>query len=244
MDNLENSFFRLNRYIAMCGICSRRDADKLIAAGIVCVNGENAAPGMKVTSSDIVSISGREIHPADNNTIIAYNKPAGVVCTERDVHAKRTITGELSLPVRVTYAGRLDKESEGLMILTDDGSLINQMMRAANGHEKQYEVTVDRNISDAFINSMRNGIWLEELGQKTRKCQVIRKDTYSFTIILTQGLNRQIRRMCAACGYNVVRLVRSRIMNIRLGDLPTGEYRRIEGAERQELYKECMDDPE
>ena len=230
---------RLNKYIAACGICSRREADKLIESGRVCVNGQTAVSGMQVSDADIVSVDQKTVKPVAEKVVLAYNKPVGVTCTEKDKYAEQTITQALHYPVRLTYAGRLDKESEGLMIMTNDGELIQRMMKGANRHEKEYVVNVDREITDVFLEGMSKGVYLKELGETTRPCRLekIGKDT--FKIILTQGLNRQIRRMCGEFGYGIKQLVRVRIMNIELKTLKTGEYRVIQGGELLELYRLC-----
>ncbi|MCR4902511.1 MAG: rRNA pseudouridine synthase [Butyrivibrio sp.] len=228
---------RLNKYLAACGICSRRDADKLIEAGRVKVNGTAPEKGLKVITGDRVEVDGKIVMPVEKKTVIAYNKPVGVVCTEKDEHAERIITKELNLDKRVTYAGRLDKDSCGLMIMTDDGDLINAMMRGSNKHEKEYIVEVDRDIDDKNLELLRQGIYIKDLDVTTRKCKVVRKGKRKFDIILTQGLNRQIRRMCSELGFNVVTLKRIRIMNVELGNLKSGQYRNLDEKERNELYK-------
>ncbi|WP_029321635.1 pseudouridine synthase [Butyrivibrio sp. AE3004] len=228
---------RLNKYIAMCGICSRREADKIIQDGRITVNGEIAKMGIKVSEKDIICFDGKVIDTAKEKTVIAYNKPVGVVCTEKDEHAKRTIIEDINFGKRVTYAGRLDKDSEGLMILTDDGNLIEAMMKSKNGHEKEYEVIVDKKISDEFLKGMEKGVYLKDLDRTTRPCKVKKIDDNSFKIILTQGLNRQIRRMCKAFGYDVLKLKRIRILNVKLGNLKYSEYRILEGQELENLYK-------
>lgn len=230
---------RLNKYIAACGVCSRREADKLIAGGRVRVNGQTGISGMQVSEEDLVEVDEKAVRPALSKTVLAYHKPVGVTCTEKDKHAEKTIVEVLDYPVRLTYAGRLDKESEGLIIMTNDGELIQAMMKAANHHEKEYIVTVDREITDSFLEDMAKGVYLEELDETTRPCSLEKIGKYTFKIILTQGLNRQIRRMCAQLGYGVRRLVRVRIMNIGLGALKAGEYREIKGEELFCLYRLC-----
>jgi len=167
---------------------------------------------------------------------LAYNKPVGVTCTEKDRHAQVTIKDVLEYPVRVTYAGRLDKDSEGLLLMTNDGDLINGLMKAANFHEKEYMVRVNKPITKEFLKKMSEGVMLKELKVKTRPCFVKEEGKFIFRIILTQGLNRQIRRMCKECGYTVTSIRRVRIANIMLGDLETGAYRQLTGAELKELY--------
>lgn len=228
---------RLNKYLAQCGICSRREADGLIAAGRVEVNGRMADMGVKVSAEDAVAVDGKLLKGRDDKVVLAYYKPQGVVCTERDSHADRIVTQEIGYPVRVTYAGRLDKDSEGLLLLSNDGDLIQRMMKGANGHEKEYVVRVKQELTDSFLKRLAAGIWLPELGVTTRPCRVRQSGKYTFHIILTQGLNRQIRRMCQALSVDVVSLKRVRVINITLDGLRPGEYRLIEGEERDALYE-------
>ncbi|MBR4667859.1 MAG: rRNA pseudouridine synthase [Butyrivibrio sp.] len=232
---------RLNQYIASCGICSRREADKIIDAGRVSVNGEKASFGMQVTDGDVVEVNGKKITPKTETVVLAYYKPVGVVCTEKDAHAEKTVIEEIKYPQRVTYAGRLDKDSEGLLILSNDGNLINAMMKSANKHEKEYEVTVDGKISGDFLNRMANGVYLPELDRTTRGCKIKKTGPDSFNIILTQGLNRQIRRMCEALGYKVKKLKRIRVMTVKLSDynLKPGKYVELKNEEIDRLYKAC-----
>lgn len=229
---------RLNKYISEAGICSRREADRLIESGQVLVDGVRASCGMKVQTGQRVQVGSRIIGGKDEKVVLAVYKPVGIICTE-DRRTKNNIVRFLDYPVRVTYAGRLDKDSEGLLLMTNDGDLINQIMRGRNLHEKEYKVTVDREITEDFIKKMSAGVHIvdEEKGLDavTRPCTVRREGKYTFRIILTQGLNRQIRRMCQACGYRVRTLKRVRIMNIVLGDLKPGEYRKVEGEELEML---------
>lgn len=230
---------RLNKYLASCGLCSRRDADKRIEAGEVLVNGVKAQAGMKVGPEDLVEVRGKRLRAPEEKVVLAYYKPVGVVCTERDAHAERILMKEVDYPKRVTYAGRLDKDSEGLLLLTDDGSLIDAMMRGKNGHEKEYIVKTDKAWTDAAIESMSEGVFLEELGQSTRPCKIEKIGDKTIRMILTQGLNRQIRRMCEAQGYRVRSLKRTRVINIELGKLKPGEYRELTENERMQLYRLC-----
>ncbi len=230
---------RLNKYIADCGVCSRREADRLIEAGRVTLNGNIAKSGMQVGEDDIVEVNGRRIRHGVKKVVLAYNKPSGVVCTEKDKYADKTITDAVRYPIRLTYAGRLDKDSEGLMIMTNDGELIQQMTKGSNRHEKEYIVKTDKEITQEFLESMSRGVYLEELECTTRECRTEQIGKYTFRIVLTQGLNRQIRRMCRCFGYNIRSLVRVRVLNIRLGRLKSGEYREITGEELEELYREC-----
>lgn len=227
---------RLNKYLSEAGVCSRRDADKLVEQGKVTVNGEKACLGMKVCASDEVYVSGRLVGVKEKPVILAFYKPKGIVCTF-EKREENNIIKYLNYPVRVTYAGRLDKESEGLIIMTNQGELLNNMMRSKNEHEKEYIVTVDKPVTAEFIEKMVGGMWLPELGVQTRKCKVKKISSRQFRIILTQGLNRQIRRMCRSCDYHVRNLVRVRIMNIQLGDLEIGRYRELSNEEIQKLYK-------
>lgn len=227
---------RLNKYLAMCGVCSRRDADTMIDAGQVRVNGRTAVRGMQIGGSDTVEVNGRKLQRQQDKIILAFYKPVGVVCTERDKHADKIVAQYIHCPVRVTYAGRLDKDSEGLLLLTNDGELIERMMRGANHHEKEYIVKVDKEITADFTDALRNGIYLKELRQTTRKCEAEQIGKYTFRIVLTQGLNRQIRRMCRSEGYEVVTLKRVRIMNITLDGLRQGEYRELTEEEKERLY--------
>lgn len=232
---------RLNKYIASCGICSRRDADKLIASGRITVDGNNPSPGCDISDAQIVCLDGRIIAPRNEHSYYVYYKPVGVVCTERDVHAERTVIEELGLSERVTYAGRLDKESEGLLIMTDDGDLIQAMMKGANGHEKEYEVEIDRAVTEEFLNEMAKGVYLHELGRTTLPCRIKRTGERSFNIILTQGLNRQIRRMCSELGAEVKKLKRIRIMSLKLADygLTPGKYVKLDSSELSRLYRDA-----
>ena len=229
---------RLNKYLAHCGVCSRREADRLIGQGKVLVNGQTVVPGRMVGETDDVTVSGRTVHNSKKTVVLAYNKPVGVTCTEKDPHADKKITDMIKYPVRVTYAGRLDKDSEGLLLLTNDGDLIQAMMRGSNHQEKEYAVRVDREISEAFLNKMTGGIYLEDLDVTTKPCKVKQISKFTFNIILTQGLNRQVRRMCSACRYQVKSLRRIRVMHIELGNLKPGEYVELSDADVERLYRD------
>ena len=189
---------RLNKYLSEAGVCSRREADRLIESGKVTVDGVTAQMGMRVTAGQIVKVGKKTVSKQDEMIVLAVNKPKGIVCTE-DQRERDSIVRFLNYPVRVTYAGRLDKDSRGLLLMTNNGDIINQMMRAANRHEKEYKVTVDKEITEQFIKKMSEGVPI--LDTVTRPCTVKKIGKYTFSIILTQGLNRQIRRMCAAFGY-------------------------------------------
>lgn len=225
---------RLNKYLSEAGVCSRREADRLIESGKVTVDGVTAQMGMRVTAGQIVKVGKKTVSKQDEMIVLAVNKPKGIVCTE-DQRERDSIVRFLNYPVRVTYAGRLDKDSRGLLLMTNNGDIINQMMRAANCHEKEYKVTVDKEITEQFIKKMSEEVPI--LDTVTRPCTVKKIGKYTFSIILTQGLNRQIRRMCAAFGYEVKDLVRIRIMNIRLGSLKEGAYRKLTDEELEELYE-------
>ena len=224
---------RLNKYLRGQGICSRREADKYIEAGKVTINGHIAGMGEKVDGTEEILFDGRLVSAArEEKIVLAMNKPAGIVCSSKE---KDNIIDYLKYPKRVYPVGRLDKDSTGLILLTNDGELMNEILKARNYHEKEYEVRVRERITADFIRGMSEGVWLSELGVKTRPCKVKKVDAYTFRIILTQGLNRQIRRMCAYFNFRVVTLKRIRIMNIQLGDLKEGEWREIKGRELREL---------
>lgn len=231
---------RLNKYISDAGVCSRREADRLIASGIVLVDGRKAECGMKIRRGQKVQVGKKVISGRDEMVVLAVYKPAGIICTE-DRRVRNNIVSFLKYPVRVTYAGRLDKDSEGLLLMTNNGELIDQMMRARNMHEKEYKVTVTKEITDDFIRRMSEGVHIQDEEKKldavTRPCVVKKEGKYTFRIILTQGLNRQIRRMCEALGFRVRTLKRVRIMNIELGQLRPGEYRRLTDTELNELHR-------
>lgn len=230
---------RLNKYLAECGVCSRREADRYIEQGRVKVNGKIAVSGMQVSEEDRVTVSGKLVQPMEEKVVLAYHKPIGVTCTEKDKYAAKTITEALKYPIRLTYAGRLDKDSTGLIIMTNDGDLIQRMMKGANRHEKEYTVKVNKEITADFLEKMAKGVYLKELEQTTRPCELEQLGKYTFRITITQGLNRQIRRMCATLGYQVETLRRDRVVNIELGKLPVGKYREITGEERYNLYRIC-----
>ena len=233
---------RLNKYLSEAGVCSRREADRLIESGIVTVDGKTAAPGMKVEDGQEIRVGKKVVKSKTEKTVLAVYKPAGIVCTE-DKREKKNIIRFLNYPVRITYAGRLDKDSEGLLIMTNDGDLINGMMRARYAHEKEYKVRVNKEVTPEFIEKMSRGVHIRDkeknLDAVTRPCTVKKTGKYTFSIILTQGLNRQIRRMCEALGYKVTKLVRIRIMNVELGSLKSGAVRKIEGQELKKLYEQA-----
>ncbi len=231
---------RLNKYISAAGICSRREADRLIESGRVAVNGSIAHAGMQVDENCEVLVNGKRIGSATpKKVVLAYYKPIGVTCTERDKHADKALGDIFKYPVRVTYAGRLDKDSEGLLLMTNDGALIEQMMRGSNGHEKEYVVKVDKEITDEFLQKMKTGVFLKELKITTRPCRIKAEGKFTFRIILTQGVNKQIRRMCQELGFQVKSLKRVRVVNIELAKLRPGEYREVTGVELHVLYNSC-----
>lgn len=232
---------RLNKYLASCGLCSRREADRMIEEGRVKVNGERAEAGMKVDGRDKILVNGKPVHGRDEKVVLAYYKPVGVTCTEKDRFADKKITDMVKFPVRVTYAGRLDKDSEGLILLTNDGALINAMMRGSAGHEKEYVVRVNREITQDFIQKMEAGVYLSELDMTTKPCRVEKTGKFTFKIVLTQGINRQIKRMTRELGVHVISIRRIRVVNIRLGKLRPGEYRKLSEEELEMLYHLCME---
>ena len=232
----EGRLVRLNKYISEAGLCSRREADRLIEAGRVQVDGKTAVPGQKVSDNQEILVDGKSISKEEEMVLLAVNKPRGVVCTTDKRWGDQTVEELIHYPKRVFYMGRLDKDSEGLLLMTNNGEILNKMMRAGNYHEKEYLVRVNRPVTEAFLSGMaKGGIPVQE--QQTRPCNVEKTGERTFRIILTQGLNRQIRRMCEYFGYQVVKLKRIRIMNIMLGDLPTGSYREISREEQEELYR-------
>ena len=227
---------RINKYLSEAGVCSRRGADRLIEEGRVSVNGTLAFLGSVVNKEDEVRVDGNLVKAVAKKVLIAFNKPRGIVCTTADPKSKDVnIIEYINYPERIFPVGRLDKDSEGLILLSNDGDLSNKIMKARNFHEKEYEVEVDKPFSDEFLKKMSEGVPI--LDTVTRKCTLKRTGKTSFNIILTQGLNRQIRRMCEYFGYKVVRLRRIRIMNIKLGNLKSGTYRNITDKEYAELTK-------
>ena len=225
---------RMNKYLSDAGICSRRQADRWIEEKRITVNGETAGMGMKVAPDSEVCLDGKLIKKEEKKVLLAMNKPAGIVCTA-EKRERNNIVDYMKYPKRIYPVGRLDKDSTGLLLLTNDGELVNKIMRAGNRHEKEYKVTVDRKVTQEFLDKMAAGVPI--LDTMTRPCQVFYEGAYTFRIILTQGLNRQIRRMCEALGYEVKKLKRIRIMNIELGDLKEGEYRELTDPELDELYR-------
>ena len=223
---------RLNKYLSEAGVCSRREADRLIETGRVTVDGQRAQTGMRIVPGQVVKVGNKVVSKQDEMIVLAVNKPRGIVCTE-ERRERDSIVRFLNYPVRVTYIGRLDKDSHGLLLMTNNGDIINKMMRAANKHEKEYKVTVDKEITEDFLKKMAAGVPI--LDTVTRPCTVKKIGKYTFSIILTQGLNRQIRRMCEYFDYRVTSLKRIRIMNIELGSLPVGKWRELTTSEIKTL---------
>lgn len=234
---MEENGIRLNKYIAASGVCSRRDADKLIEQGKVTINGKVALMGDKVMEGDSVKVGSKLVKPSEETVVLAYYKPVGVTCTERDAHAEFTVKDQVRFKERVTYAGRLDKDSEGLLLMSNDGDLIQKMMKAENGHEKEYLVTINGPVYEELLNRLADGIYLKDLKQKTRPCKVRKVSKDTFSIVLTQGLNRQIRRMCATIGVKVLKLKRIRVVNVTLGNLLPNQYRQLSNEEVNALKK-------
>ncbi|MCI5855864.1 MAG: 23S rRNA pseudouridine(2604) synthase RluF [Agathobacter sp.] len=233
---MPESGVRINKYLSEAGVCSRREADRRIEAGEVRIGDRVAATGDRVMPGEVVYVDGNRVEKEEEMILLAMNKPVGIVCTA-EKREKNNVIDFLNYPKRVYPVGRLDKDSEGLLLLTNNGDIVNKMMRAGNRHEKEYIVTVNRPVSDSFLRGLAGGVPLVELETTTRKCKVEKISSRQFRIILTQGLNRQIRRMCEYFGYRVEKLVRVRIMNIRLGELKPGEYRTVTKEEYEMLQK-------
>lgn len=229
---------RLNKFLSEKGICSRREADRLVDEEKVMVNGVCAVMGQKVSSADEIVVDGKKVSTKQvKPVLIAVNKPAGIVCTTARFEGEKNIVDMVKYPTRIYPIGRLDKESEGLILMTNLGDLANEISKASNSHEKEYVVTVNNQVTESFLDKMRRGMHLEELNADTMPCVCTKTGNREFHIILKQGLNRQIRRMCAACGYRVETLKRIRIMNIHLGNIPQGNFRNVTDAEFDKLIK-------
>lgn len=229
---------RLNKFLSEKGICSRREADRLVDEGKVMVNGVCAVMGQKVSSADEIVVDGKKVSTKQvKPVLIAVNKPAGIVCTTARFEGEKNIVDMVKYPTRIYPIGRLDKESEGLILMTNLGDLANEISKASNSHEKEYVVTVNNQVTESFLDKMRRGMHLEELNADTMPCVCTKTGNREFHIILKQGLNRQIRRMCAACGYRVETLKRIRIMNIHLGNIPQGNFRNVTDAKFDKLIK-------
>ena len=233
---MTDSSTRLNKYISESGLCSRRAADRYIEQGNVYINGKKAKVGDKVIFGDVVTVNGQTIEPkaVENSVLIAFNKPVGITSTT-EAGVPSNIVDYVNHSERVFPIGRLDKDSQGLIFLTNNGDLVNKILRAGNNHEKEYLVTVNKPITPAFLEKMSKGVPI--LGVMTKKCKISQESTFVFKITLVQGLNRQIRRMCEHLGYEVTRLERTRIMNISLKGIPVGEWRELTPEEQTEIYK-------
>lgn len=232
---------RINKFLSEAGICSRRGADVLLEEGRVFINGKPAQIGVRVLPEDIVTVDGKPVAKEEEEILLLVNKPVGIVCTTTDKQGSDNIVDFLNYPKRIYPVGRLDKDSCGLLLMTNQGELVNKIMRAGNFHEKEYVVEVDRKIDESFIRNMSLGVYLRELEVTTRPCRVKKLGDRKFSIILTQGLNRQIRRMCQELGRKVLFLERQRIVNLELGDLKAGEYRPVTPEEKAELWKVIAD---
>ncbi|MGD6966429.1 23S rRNA pseudouridine(2604) synthase RluF [Rossellomorea vietnamensis] len=231
---------RINKFISEAGKASRRGADRLIEEGRVTINGKKAKIGDQVEPGDDVRVSGQQLRVARNNVYIALNKPIGITSTT-EKNVKGNIVDLVNHPLRIFNIGRLDKDSDGLILLTNDGDIVNEILRAENEHEKEYNVSVDKPITPEFLQQMSEGVKI--LGTKTLPCKVEQLSKFDFKITLTQGLNRQIRRMCEALGYDVLRLQRVRIMNIHLGNLPVGQWRDLSKKEKKQLFSDLDYEP-
>ncbi|WP_457617547.1 23S rRNA pseudouridine(2604) synthase RluF [Lutibacter sp.] len=234
MEQTNKNSINLNKYISSTGICSRREAEKLIVGGRVTINGKPTQLGNRVVDGDVVKIDGKPLKTKPKTLYIAFNKPIGIVCTT-DSKERKNIVRYINHPERLFPIGRLDKPSEGLIFLTNDGDIVNKILRAGNNHEKEYIVTVNKAITSEFLQKMSQGIPI--LGTVTKKCSIKKINDYTFKIILTQGLNRQIRRMCEYLGYKVTTLKRTRIMNVNLDRLETGQWRELTSEEMQQINK-------
>lgn len=233
---MENNGVRINKFLSEAGVCSRREADRKIENGEITINDRVATTGDKVMPGDVVYVNGRPVQKEEEMVLLVLNKPAGIVCTA-EKREKNNVIDFMKYPKRIYPIGRLDKDSEGLLLMTNNGEIVNKIMRAGNNHEKEYIVTVNKPVTDSFVRGLAGGVPLVDLNTTTRKCKVEKIANRKFRIILTQGLNRQIRRMCEYFGYRVEKLERVRIMNITLGDLPTGQYREVTPEEYSKLMK-------
>ncbi len=228
---------RINKYLSSCGYCSRREADRLINEKRVRIDGVIAELGSRVSDGQQVMVDDRLVAVSDERLLIAFNKPVGIVCTTTDKQGDNNIVDYIGFDKRIYPIGRLDKDSEGLILLTNQGQLMDDILRSVNGHEKEYIVTVNKKLEPDFAKKMSQPMYIKELDRWTKKCAVKVVDERIFNIILTQGLNRQIRRMSQILGYKVVKLKRIRIMNINLGNLKTGEYRYVSDSEYKTLVE-------
>lgn len=226
---------RINKYLSAAGFCSRREADRLVEAGRVSIDGRIAGMGDKVSDGQKVQVDNKDISVEEEKILLVFNKPAGIVCTTTDRQGANNIVDYIGYNKRIYPIGRLDKDSHGLILMTNNGEIMDKILRSANGHEKEYIVEVNKDIDDEFVKNMSKGVYLEELERTTLPCRIYKDGKRKFRIILTQGLNRQIRRMCDNLGYRVVDLKRIRIMNIVLGDLKEGSYRNVTDKEYSRL---------
>lgn len=237
---MENTGVRINKFLSEAGVCSRREADRQIEAGNVTIDGAVAEMGSKVMPGQTVCFNGKPVTKEEEMILLAFHKPVGIVCTA-EKREKNNVIDYINYPKRIYPVGRLDKDSEGLLLLTNNGEIVNKMMRSGNMHEKEYIVTVNKPVTESFIRGLAGGVPLVDLNTTTRKCKVEQIGKKQFRIILTQGLNRQIRRMCEYFGYRVEKLVRTRIMNIELGELPAGTYRNVTAEEYKKLQSLIKD---
>lgn len=236
---MSEEMIRLNKFLSEKGICSRREADRLVESGKVKVNGVTATLGMKVSPMDEIIVDGKPVSRKQvKPVLLAVNKPVGVVCTTASFPGEVNIVDMVKYPTRIYPIGRLDKDSEGLILMTNQGDLVNEILRSSKDHEKEYIVTVNHQVTESFLKKMREGVELPELNAVTRPCVCTKTGNREFHIILKQGLNRQIRRMCDALGYHVESLKRIRIMNIKLGNLPSGNFRNVTDGEFLEMLKQ------
>ena len=227
---------RINKYLSEAGVCSRREADRQVEAGNVTIDGVVASMGAKVLPDQTVLFCGKPVKKEEEMILLAFHKPTGIVCTA-EKREKNNVVDYINYPKRIYPIGRLDKDSEGLLLMTNNGDIVNRIMRAGNMHEKEYIVTVNKPVTDSFLRGLAGGVPLVELNATTRKCKVWRIGKRQFGIILTQGLNRQIRRMCEHFGYEVKKLERTRIMNVSLSGIPLGEWRDLTDDELIDLFK-------
>ena len=237
---MEENGIRINKFLSEAGVCSRREADRQVELGNITIDGKVAETGARVLPGQTVLFQGKKVSKEEEMILIAFHKPVGIVCTA-EKREKNNVIDYINYPKRIYPIGRLDKDSEGLILMTNNGEMMDKILRSANGHEKEYIVTVNKEIDDSFIKAMSGGIYLAELDRTTKPCKVTALGKKTFRIILTQGLNRQIRRMCSTQGREVVQLKRIRIMNILLGDLKPGEYRNVTEAEYQQLKEQLYD---